>query len=378
MPSPLESIEALNLGAAVAAPAATPKAAALPPLVRARTGVASPLWHKPGAVKLNAPSQELQDLKDRYLSWMISTRYAEDSVKHAHNTVEWLFRFLGMRGIARVADVTPEVLNDYSLWLRSHKNVYKQSRLVGTRTILYRLVGVKWFFKWLAKNMIVLYDPAADVELPKFQQGLPQTILTQAEARKLLDGPDLRSPIGYRDKAILELFYSTGIRSGELVRLKVTDLDFKARTLTIRRGKGGKDRIMPVPALTMGYLDEYLKKVRPRFARSMKKANDDAGLFMGWFGAKADKGLLTETFRRTRKRAGIEKPVTAMVLRHSIASHLLENGMDVRMIQEFLGHERLKTTQIYARVTLTGLRKHYNKHHPKEKRLRKIGAEAAG
>ncbi len=373
MPSPLETIEAAELEAPAKA---APRAAALPPLVRAHTGAASPLWHKPGAVKLNAPSQEIQDLKDRYLAWMISTRYAEDTIKHAHHTIEWFFRFMGMKGMTRVADVTPEVLNDYSLWLRSHKNVYKQSRLVGTRTILYRLIGVKWFFKWLSQNMIVLYDPTEDLELPKFQQGLPQTILTQAEAKKLLDGPDLHSPIGYRDRAILELIYSTGIRTGELLRLKVSDLDFKARTVTIRRGKGGKDRITPVPALACGYLDEYVRKVRPRFTRSNKRGTDDGTLFMGWFGAKADKGLLTGTFRRTRKRAGIEKPVTAMVLRHSIASHLLENGMDVRMIQEFLSHENLKTTQIYARVTLKGLRKHYNRTHPKEKRIRKIEREA--
>jgi integrase/recombinase XerD len=345
-----------------------PSIPAAPPAPR-RGSKPSPLWRRPAAVQLNAPSQELQELKDRYLAWMIATRYAEDTIQHAHTSAEWLFKYLGMQGVSRVADVTSEVLDGYSLWLRERPNAYHNGKLIGTRTIIYRLTGVKQFFKWLTQNMIVLYDPAENLEVPQLSNNsLPQTILTQEEARKLLDAPDLGSPVGYRDKALLEVVYATGIRTREMFRLKVSDFDAKALTLFVREGKGGKDRVLPLPSIVAGYLKEYVEKVRPRFVAIARK--DNGILFLSWRGRELDMGRLCGLFKKNAQAAGITKRTTPMILRHSIASHLLENGMDIRYIQEFLGHERISTTQIYAKVTLSGLRAHYNKHHPKEKRDR--------
>ena len=317
----------------------------------------------------NAPSAELQELKDRYLLWMTATQYAPDTIKGAHCDVEWLYRYLGMRGVLRIGDVTPEVLNDYSLWMRELRHQYHHDRKLSVHHLSHRLIGVKWFFKWLAQNMIVLCDPSEDLELPRIVRTLPQTILTQAEARRLLNAQDLRSPVGYRDKALLELVYATGIRSGELFKLKISDVDIKAGTLAIHQGKGGKDRIIPLPPLTMGYLKEYVEKVRPRLGR-YGKYKEQGYLFVTYTGTPVASGQLKEIMQRNAKAARLDKPVTAMILRHSIATHLLENGMNMRYIQEFLGHEDMRTTQIYAKVSLAGLRKHYNKHHPREKRVR--------
>lgn len=315
-------------------------------------------------------SAELRELKERYLTWMVATRYAEASVKIAHADLEWLYRFRAMHGVERIADVTPEVLDAYSLWLRERPHAYHDGKKIGTHTIYYRLTTAKGFFRWLAQNMIVLADPAEDLELPRVHRNLPETILTQEEARRLLDAPDLRSPVGYRDKALLEVVYATGIRSGELIRLKVADFDAKARTLFVHQGKGGKDRIIPLPATAAGYLTEFIQKVRPRFAAGMK-GGDDGTLFINYTGGLMDKSRLAELFKRHVKPARIGKHVTCMVLRHSIATHLLENGMGIRYIQEFLGHEDLRTTTIYSKATLKGLRRHFNKHHPKEKRARR-------
>lgn len=317
----------------------------------------------------NAPSAELRELEARYLTWMEVTRYAGDSIKGAHSDLSWFFRFLGMRAVARVADVTPELLNDYSLWLRENKTRKNEGKTLSLAHLYHRLSGVKQFFKWLAHGMIVLYDPAEDLELPRIHYGLPKTILTQEEVRKLLDAPDLHSPVGYRDKTVLELVYATGIRTAELFKLKVSDVDLKARTVFVRLGKGGKDRLLPLPGLTVGYLTEYIEKVRPRFIKNAK-GGDHGTLFVSHTGTAFDRQKLCVLFRRATKTAKLEKHATAMTLRHSIASHLLENGMDIRYIQEFLGHEQISTTQIYAKVTLSGLRKHYNKTHPKEKRAR--------
>jgi integrase/recombinase XerD len=319
-------------------------------------------------------SAELRELKDRYISWMIATRYADETVRGQHHDLEFFYRYLAMQGVLRIADVTTELLEAYSLWLRERPNAYHAGKTIATNTVYYRIHAAKQFFKWLAQNMIVLQDPAEDLELPRFTRGLPQVILTQEEARRLLDAPDLRSPVGYRDKAVLEVVYATGIRSGELRKLKVSDFDAKARTLFVHQGKGGKDRIIPLPARAAGYLAEYLDKVRPRFAKRMK-GGDDGTLFLNFTGGRLNKrDQLRAMFDRCCKPAGIDKHVTCMVLRHSIATHLLENGMGLRYIQEFLGHEDMRTTTLYSKVTLKGLRKHYNKHHPKERRAKRLKA----
>lgn len=312
---------------------------------------------------------ELRELKERYLVWLISTGYAEATYKNAHADLEWLLRYLDMRAVSRVADITPEILEAYSLWMREKSNSYHDSRTITLTTIVHRLNTLKSFCRWLQKEMVILQDPTEDIEFPAMPARLPRVILTQEEARKLLDSPDLRSPVGYRDKALLELLYATGTRTNELLKLRVSDLDYKARTVFVRKGKGNKDRLIVVPSEAMGYAREYAEKVRPRFVKRMKKG-DDGTLFLNYTGAKVEINAICAILRRTTKAAGLDKHVTALTFRHSIASHLLENGMDIRFIQELLGHEKMSTTQIYTKVTLTGLRKHYNKHHPRERRFR--------
>lgn len=319
--------------------------------------------------KTTKPCPELRALAERYMASLVSSGYSAVTIKNAGGDFDWLLSYLAERGVERVADVTTEVLNDFALWLREARNTHHENRTLSLGHVLHRLTTTRQFFRWLKKEMVILYDPSEDMELPKRRASLPHCILTQDEAKRLMAAPDLRSPVGYRDKALLELLYATGIRTAELLRLKVGDIDYAARTVFVREGKGGKDRIIPVPHLALGYLREYIEKVRPRFSRNMKKG-DDGTLFLNWTGAKVEINGLCMALKRSAALAGIDKNVTALTFRHSIASHLLENGMNVRFIQEFLGHARLATTQIYTKVTLTGLRKFFNKCHPREKRFR--------
>ena len=220
----------------------------------------------------NAPSAELRELEASYLVWMEVTRYADASIKGAHSDLAWFFRYLGMRAVARVADVTPELLNNYSLWLRENKTRKNEGKTLSLAHLHHRLSGVKQFFKWLAHSMIVLYDPAEDLELPRLHYGLPKTILTQEEVRRLLDAPDLHSPVGYRDKTVLELVYATGIRTAELFKLKVSDVDLKARTVFVRLGKGGKDRLLPLPGLRSAILRSISRRSGRASSRTPKAA----------------------------------------------------------------------------------------------------------
>ena len=315
-----------------------------------------------------ALKSEPRELADRYLAWLAATRYADASIRSYGTDLKWFLRYLEARGVARIADVTAETLADYSLCLRNQGNTFHKGIKISLSHVSHRLFAIKQFFGWLAEQLIILADPAEDLELPRLPATLPRTILTQKEAQRLVDAPDLKSPVGYCDKALLEVAYSTGIRSSELVKLKVSDFDSKNRTIFVKEGKWGKDRILPLPVISTGYLKEYVGRVRPKFVKTLKC--DNGILFLTWTGSPLYPDGLTRIFKRATKAAGIDKRVTCMVLRHSIASHLLENGMDIRYIQEFMGHENLRTTQIYSKVTLDGLRKRYNKAHPEEKRGR--------
>lgn len=315
-----------------------------------------------------APTSELRELVDRYVSWLVASRFAEDTVQGHTSDIEWFLRYLEAQGIDRIADVTADTLEDYSLRLRKQKHTLHKDRKISMAHVSHRLNTVKQFFGWLLKQTIILIDPSEDLEKPTLTANMPQTILTQKEAQRLMDAPELRSPVGYRDKAVLEVVYSTGIRISELFRLKVTDFDHKNRTLFVKEGKGGKDRVLPLPMIAAGYLKEYVERVRPKFVKALKR--DKGILFLNYTGTPLSLSSMSSIFKRTTTAAGIDKHVSAMVLRHSIASHLLENGMDIRYIQEFLGHERLSTTQVYSKVTMDGLRKMYNKFHPEQKRNR--------
>jgi integrase/recombinase XerD len=323
----------------------------------------SPLWRRPGTVQHHAPSQELQELKDRYLAAMIAECYAEGTILHAHTCVERLYKFLSLRGVSGIAGVTPEVLDDFSRSLSAQPNAYRAGKIVGARTVHYRLFGVKLFFKWLTKNKLVPADPTASLKLPQITHGGPQTILTQEEARKLLDAPGLKYATDYRDKALMEVVYATGIRTRELMRLKVSDFDAQALTLFVRPGKTGRDRLVPLPSFVAACLREYVERVRPRLIALAVK--DNGVLFVSWRGQGFDRQRVGELFKRRAQAAGITKHVTPMILRHSIDAHLTENGMDARYVETFLGHENARRAPVDARAERETLGRLIKTHHPR-------------
>ncbi len=306
-------------------------------------------------------TSELWDHKDRFIAWMKATGYSKCTFKAAHADMSWLLRWLEARDMDRLADITPDVLEQYSVSLMQLRNGLPPS----ISHIARRLYSLKMFFQWLAREAVILHDPAEDLELPKQQHDLPHVILTQQEARRLLDAPELRSPVGYRDKALLELLYASGVRTAELIALKVSDIDTKSNIVHVRQGKGRKDRDVPIPPLAMRWVKEYIEKVRPNFAK--RRRVDDGTLWLNYTGGLLDKNRLVEVFKRNRKLAALDKHVTAITLRHSLASHLIENGMAIRYVMEILGHDRLSTTQVYCKVTLSGLRRHWAAAHPRER-----------
>jgi integrase/recombinase XerD len=231
-----------------------------------------------------------------------------------------------------------------------------------TNTVHVKMRSVRRFYDWLEKTGKILLNPTAGFRLPKLQDRLPRDVLTAAEVRRLLDAPDTSHRKGVRDKAMLEVFYSTGIRVGELCGLTIYDADLNNGFLRVNQGKGGKDRIVPLGHTAARYVKEYLRHVRGHLTR---KKRDERALFVGQRGGFTPSGI-EGLVRRYAKAAQIEKRVTPHTLRHTCATHMLAGGADIVHVQHLLGHEDIGTTQIYARVARRDVKATHGRAHPRE------------
>jgi integrase/recombinase XerD len=207
-----------------------------------------------------------------------------------------------------------------------------------------------------------LNDPSVDLELMKEEKTLPKHVLKAEEVDQVLNAIDISSPAGLRDRALFELMYSTGIRRGELVKLKVTDLDAEKGTLRVRHGKGKKERVSPIGERAVLWVMKYLEEVRPFWA---PLDEDDGTLFVTDRRTPIALHTLSKIGRRRMEESGLYQTGDAChIYRHSAATAMLEHGADVRYIQQYLGHAQITTTQIYTRVTIDKLKEVHTATHP--------------
>jgi integrase/recombinase XerD len=230
----------------------------------------------------------------------------------------------------------------------------------SSKTLARHIASIRAFHHFLLREKAVDHDPTVHIESPQHERSLPK-VLSMEEVETLLDSPKLTDHFGYRDKAMLEMMYATGIRVSELIGLKLSDVHLTMGFVRCM-GKGSKERIIPIGKTASDAIEQYLEKGRPKLVS--KKHKDDS-LFLNHHG----KGLSRQGFWKILKRlateAGIEKELTPHTMRHSFATHLLENGADLRAVQEMLGHADISTTQIYTHVTKTRLKDVYTKFHPR-------------
>ena len=230
-------------------------------------------------------------------------------------------------------------------------------------SICIKIRSVKRFFEYLSITGHILIDPSEPVKEPKIKKGLSRPVLTVDEAEKILNQPDLSTSYGVRDRTILEVFYSTGIRLNELWNLLLTDPDFENSTLRVSNGKGKKDRIIPLGHHALLFLKGYLAKVRPVF---MDQRPVCPYLFVDRFGKQIDRQVIIMMVKRNAGTAGIKKKVSPHVFRHTFATSLIRNNADIRAVQQMMGHADLRTTQEYTRVIKSDLKKVHNQTHPRE------------
>jgi integrase/recombinase XerD len=226
------------------------------------------------------------------------------------------------------------------------------------------------FFRWLAKSNLILFNPASELELPRLDRRLPRQVLSISEVEQIMSLPDVTTPSGIRDRAMLETLYSTGIRRSELVHLGLYDVQRDQGTLMVRLGKGRKDRVVPIGERALGWVDKYLVEVRP----ALVVEPDCGALFISHFGEAFSPHWVTEIVRGYVERAAIGKVGGCHLFRHTMATLMLESGADIRFIQAMLGHAKLETTSVYTYVSIRKLKEVHELTHPAARLGRRVPA----
>lgn len=228
-------------------------------------------------------------------------------------------------------------------------------------TVARKLASIKAFYRFLTAEHYIRRNPAEVLEAANRGLHLPK-VLSVAEVDALLDTPNLGTPDGYRDKTMLEVLYATGMRVSELVNVPLKNVDLKMEYVIVM-GKGSKERMLPLGRTALHYLEHYISVVRPQLLHG--KPDSSKALFVTGWGGPMTRERFYEIIVAYGQSAGLSKKVTPHMLRHSFATHLLNNGTDLRVVQELLGHADISTTQIYTHLDIERLREVYDKTHPR-------------
>lgn len=280
----------------------------------------------------------------------------------------WLRVFRGQceaQGVAEPADVRAEhvaAFRQHLLWHHSRRD-----HLYSASCVSKALQTVRAFLRWAVERGHLLVDPARHLVLRTPPQPLVR-LLTPQEVQALLAAPNPRTPVGLRDRAILELLYGTGLRRRECHRLDLDDLDFATRTIAVRRGKGGRSRLVPMGRHLARILHRYLEKGRPR----LLPVPGEPAVFLARGGRRLSYLQMGNRVCHHARQAGLPPGVAPHGLRRAFATHMLRGGADVRVVQEILGHQVISSTQIYTSLDATDLQKEYQRTHPRARRRKPL------
>jgi integrase/recombinase XerD len=302
-------------------------------------------------------SETLATLVAEHLTWLEARGYAATTVAARRRHLRRFLAWLADRGITRPGQVTLPVLERYRLHL--HERRKADGRPLGWGTQTQMLVAVRALFAWLVRTHRLASNPAAELELPRRAHRLPRDVLTAEEAERILAVPDTTRSLGIRDRAILELLYSTGIRRAECAGLQLADLELGRGVLLVREGKGRRDRFVPIGERAAEWLGRWLD-VRTRYV----SPPDPGALFLTKRGRAFSPKHLGGLVHRLVEASGIGRSGSCHLFRHTMATLMLEAGADIRHIQAILGHAQLSTTALYTRVSIRQLQDVHRRTHP--------------
>ena len=303
----------------------------------------------------------LASLIDEWFRRLEERAYSKRTVEARKWALRGFLRWAEERDLRRPDQFTKPILESHQRWLFHYRKANGQPVSVTTQRD--RMGAVQTFFAWLCRQNVLAANPAADLELPRKPNKILPKSLALGEVRAILNVPNVGDPLGIRDRAVLETFYATAIRRSELVRLDVGDVDRERGLLTVNQGKGGKDRMLPLGERALSWIYRYLEETRPL----LETPASGRALFISGYGERFSAQYMGNWVHRVIEAAGIGRSGSCHVLRHSCATHMLENGADIRFIQQLLGHARLDTTQIYTDVSIVQLREVHAHTHPHAK-----------
>jgi len=308
--------------------------------------------------KIIAHRDSLTAYLHRFLEWSAVHNYADATVKKRKECLREFIRWCEERGIESPQDITKPILERYQRHLYYHRKTDGQP--LSSRSQRSRLTPIRAYFKWLAQQNYILYNPASDIELPRVERRLPKAILNEKEVAAVMNAADITQALGLRDRAIMEVLYSTGVRRMELAGLKLHDVDMERGALMVRQGKGKKDRVIPIGDRAIAWINQYLLTVRSELMTGL----DDGTLFLSRLGEAFTPSALSDCIRVYVQKADIGKTGSCHLFRHAMATQMLENGADIRFIQAMLGHADISTTQIYTQVSIRQLKEIHTATHP--------------
>lgn len=306
---------------------------------------------------LHEPS--FRALKAQFLQAMQMQNCSERTLQKWSHTLDRFFDWCEPRGITRPAELTKDLMAAYQRYL-FHYRQPKNNKPLHFRTQVSYLCSLRTWCRWMLKAHILSENPTADLVLPKPDRDLPLRRLSTEDLERIFALPDVTQPLGLRDRAMLETFYSTAIRSSELMQLNLYDVDAERGVITIYRGKGRKDRVVPVGASALAWIGRYTETVRPQLVEHTRAL----ALFVSYRGRRFGRNNISGLVRGYLNRAGIQQPGSCHLFRHTAATSMLEHGADLRSLQLLLGHERLETTQVYTHVSIRRLKEVHDKTHP--------------
>ncbi|MGH9019510.1 MAG: site-specific tyrosine recombinase XerC [Acidimicrobiales bacterium] len=304
-----------------------------------------------------------------HLAWLAAHGYAETTLAGRRHHLRALCDFLAQRDVTDPALVTPSLLDSYQRHLFHHKK--SDGQPLSFRTQAQRLIPVKGLFAWLTRTGAIPFDPAASLTLPKTEHRLPEAVMSVDEVEAVLAVADTSTALGVRDRAILEVFYSSAIRRTELIKLRVADIDHARGTLFVRQGKGGRDRHVPIGERARHWTQRYCDETRPALARTVGEET----LFLTVSGGPFASDVLSRMVTAYVRAGAPAKHGSCHLFRHTAATLMLDHGADVRYVAEMLGHQKLETTMTYTRVSLAKLREVHAATHPAEAVGRRVPAQ---
>lgn len=293
-----------------------------------------------------------------FVEWSGGTGLSTASVEIRDRMVGYFIRWADERGVTKLSEVTLPMLERYQRYLFHYRT--ERERPLAMSSQQQRLVALKSFLRWAVRERLVLYNAASELLIPRLPPRLPHYVLTVAEVETVLAQPDVATAAGLRDRVALEALYATALRRAELVNLKLHDIDLARATVRVREGKGRRDRVAPLGARALAWLEKYLQEVRPL----LTAGHDPGNVFLTDFGETFEKNRLGDMVKRYLRHAGLTVPGACHLFRHAAATHMLENGADIRYIQAFLGHADMNTTQIYTQVSIRKLQEIHAATHP--------------